>query len=398
MAHDSNMIEFPGKENSQKQSAKEKRKKYRRAKARTAGIILFLIAAVVIGYFIYVKTKVFETCITTSSVKRESLAGTKLMEFDGTVLSYSKDGSNAIDGTGKLLWNQTFNLQSPLVASCRDTVAFADYGGSRIYVQTSAGDSFVVTTDKPILKIATSNNGYVAAVLEDTDVTWIYMYDKNGNTISYFRTTMEKSGYPIDIDLSPSGELMCVSYYYMDCNDVKSSVAFFNFGPVGQNSVDNYVSGYNYADSMVPYVRFLDDETAFSISSSRVSVFAGAHKPMNVSEMFANDSILSVYSTSDAIGVIFNNASGGTKYRLELYDKTGKMLSQKAFDFDYSNVTFHNGNVVLYGETSIYVGTYSGDSKFEGTYSKPVSLIVPTGPGYRYIFVTDDSIDNVELE
>lgn len=391
------MIEFPGKAASADE-IRAKRKKRRLTRAYLVAAVFFAVAAVVIGYFIYVKTKTYDNCVTTGSIKREYLAGTKLLNFDDTILTYSKDGANAIDSTGKLLWNITFDMQSPLVAVSRGTVAFADYGGSRIYVQTSKGDSGVVTTDKPIRKITVSEKGYVGAVLEDTDVTWIYMYDLNGTIISYFRTTMEKSGYPIDIALSPSGELMCVSYYYMDCNDVKSSVAFFNFGEVGQNSIDNYESGFNYTDIMVPYVNFMDNETAFAVSSKRLSMFGGAHKPVSISEMIITDEVLSVFSSSEVIAIVYDNAANNTKYRLELYDRTGKKLSEKAFDFDYSNVCFGKGSVALYGDASLFVCTDSGELKFEGTYSKPILLAVPSSGNYRYTFVTEDSVDTVELQ
>ena len=289
-------------------------------------------------------------------------------------------------------------MQNPMASVCGEMAAFADYGGSRIYLQKASGETGVVNTDMPIRKITVSSNGYVAAVLEDLDVTWIYMYDSNGTKVAYFRTTMEKSGYPIDIDISPDAELVCVSYYYVDCNDLKSSVAFYNFGSVGQNSIDNYVSGFNYSEEMIPYVEFLDTETAVAISDSRISVFAGAHKPVSVSEMFINDEIISAYVGTDAFAAIYSNETHGTKYRLEVYDKEGKKTSEKAFDFDYSNVTFGDGCVILYGDTSVYVATYSGKVKFEGDYSRPILLLVPQTASFKYTIVTEDTIDSVELK
>lgn len=357
-----------------------------------------VVAAIIIAIMIYENTKTFSSYSVTASVPRTLADGAKTVEFDGTVLSYSKDGANAVDATGKLLWNQTFDMQSPLISICEDTVAFADYGGSTIYIQKSDGEAETVTTDMPIRKITVSSSDYVAAILADTDVTWIYLYDFNGKEIAYFRTTMEKSGYPVDFDISPDGELVVVSYYYLDCEDVKSSVAFFNFGPVGQNNIDNYVSGYNYSDSLVPLVRFLDSETAISVSSERLSVYAGAHKPVSVSDMFVTDDIQSVYYDKDVIAIVYLNSTGNTKYRLEVYNTSGETLSSYPFDFDYSDVTFGNDNVVLYGDTSIYIGTYSGDVKYEGSYTSPILLVVPTVSASKYTVVTDSSVDTVEFK
>ncbi|MCR4677133.1 MAG: DUF5711 family protein [Lachnospiraceae bacterium] len=399
MGQNSNTIQFPGARNvpSVDVEAKKKIRKHKLARVYAIGLITVLLASVLIGYFIYERSRIFESIEIGSSIKRSNVDGTKILEFAGSVLTFSKDGASAMDATGKLLWNQTFDMQNPMIAVSGGMAAFADYGGSRIYLQSSSGETGVVDTDKPVRKITVSDNGYVAAVLEDLDVTWIYLYDSNGTVVAYFRTTMEKSGYPIDIDLSPDAEMICVSYYYIDCNDLKSSVAFYNFGPVGQNSIDNYVSGFNYTGEMIPYVEFLDTETAVAISDARISVFAGAHKPVSVSEMFINDEVLSVFAGTDAFAAIYSNQANGSKYRLEVYDKEGKKTCEKAFDFDYSNVTFGNGCVVLYGDTSIYVGTYAGKLKFEGEYSKPVLLLVPDKASYKYTVVTEDTIDAVEL-
>ena len=400
MGQGSNTIQFPGgRETSQVDvEAKAKIRRHRLARVYTIGLVAVLLAAVLIGYFIYERTKIFDSMEIASSIRRDNIEGTKIREFAGSVMTYSKDGAGAMDATGKLLWNQTFDMQNPMVSVCGETAAFADYGGSRIYLQKASGETGVVNTDMPIRKITVSDNGYVAAVLEDLDVTWIYMYDSNGTKIAYFRTTMEQSGYPIDIDISPNAELVCVSYYYIDCNDLKSSVAFFNFGSVGQNNADNYVSGFNYTGDMIPYVEFLDSETAVAVSDSRISVFAGAHKPVSVSEMFVNDELLSVFSGTDAFAAIYSNEAHGTKYRLEIYDHEGKKTSEKAFDFDYSNVTFGNGCVILYGDKSVYVGTYGGKLKFEGDYSKPILLLVPQTASYKYTIVTEETIDTVELK
>ena len=378
--------------------AKRKVRKHRFARVYRIGIIVLVVAGVLAAYFIYEKTKTFTSYSITNSVDYSLADGAKVVEFDGNILTYSKDGAGAVDSTGKLLWNQTFDMQNPLISMCGDTVAFADYGGSSIYVQTSDGENATVSTDMPIRKIRTSSSGYVVAVLEDTDVTWIYHYDMNGNENAYFRTTMEKSGYPLDLDISPDGELICVSYYYLDCDDVKSSVAFYDFGSVGQNYIDNYVSGYNYSDIMVPYVKFLDNETAIAVSSERMSVYAGAHKPVSISDMFSSDEILSVYTGADAVAIVYRNSSSEAKYRLEIYDKTGKMTGSREFDFDYSNVTLKNNMVVLYGDRNIYIGSFDGTVKFEGTYEEDIHLIIPTVSIDKYIILTDSTIDTVAFK
>ena len=369
-----------------------------RARIYTILFVCLLVAAAVIGYVMYEKTKVYSGLEVSESVALTKSSQAKLAGFAGTVMTYSKDGAGAVDSKGNMLWNITYDMQNPMMARNGNTVAFADYGGSRIYVQTASGDSFEVSTDMPIRKIATSDNNVVAAVLEDTDVTWIYLYGSNGQIIAQFRTTMEKSGYPVDLCISPSGEVVGVSYYYLDIGDIKSSVAFYNFGEVGQNSIDNYVSGYNYKDSLVPLISFLTDDYAFAISGDRLSIYEGAHKPVSLTDNLISDDVLSVFYDDENIGIVLDNSSNGDKYRLEVYSKTGELILKKTFAFDYSDVIFSGDYVVIYGNRDIYVCDTSGTTKLETEYDSQVRLMVPTASPTKYILVTDSSIDTVTMK
>lgn len=395
----SNIKEFPKRdEDSGLDRVKKKASRKRRVTFYWICIAVFLIAALAVGYFVYENQKVYEGYSIKNQITRTRVTGTKVVEFDGGILSYSKNGAGAMDTSGKLLWNITFDMQSPVMSTCKDTAAFADYGGSTIYIATTGGVQKTVKTDKPIRNIAVSSAGYVVAVLEDTSVTWIYMYDSNGKEIAFFRTSMEKSGYPVSIDISDDGELVAISYYYVDCEDITTQVAFYNFGSVGQNYIDNLVSGFNYGDTMMPLIRFLDSKTAFGISQERLCVFEGAHKPVSISDMFISDEILSVYNTNDAIAVIYRNGEYDNKYRLEVYSSSGKVLSKKVFSFDYTGVTFGNGCVVLYGGNKIYISTYSGETKYEGEYRDTISLILPTKDRAKYVIMTENSLDTVSFE
>lgn len=394
----SNIRNFPDKEESSSRK-KVQQELIKRIKVRiyTISIILILVAAGVISLLVYERVKVYNTLEVGASVFYETASGSKTVEFAGSVMTYSKDGAGAIDAKGNLLWNITFDMQNPMMSHCGNTVAFADYGGSRIYVEGADAKGYEINTAMPIRKITTSDNGVVAAVLEDVDVTWIYLYGSNGEIIASFRTTMEKSGYPVDISISPSGEVVGVSYYFLDISDVKSSVAFYNFGEVGKNNIDNYVSGYNYKDSLVPYMKFTSNERAFAVSSQRLSIYEGAHKPVNLKDVFINDSITAVYSNDDYIGIVLENAESEDKYRLEIYSTKGELVTKKTFNFEYKDVVFGSDFFTIYGNREVLVSTYKGAIKLDREYDNSIRLIIPTGVPTKYIIVTDTSIDTVTM-
>lgn len=395
----SNIRQFPGVEEDETAIERIKRKESRRRNTRIMKVLIVLVicAAVIVSYYIYSTTRKYESYAVLGSVERSNVTSSELVDFEGTIMTFSKDGAGAIDSDGKLLWNQTFTMQNPMMARSEDFVIFADYGGSTIYYQYKDGTQGTVSTSMPIRKIAAASEGYVVAILEDTEVTWIYMYDLRGTEISYFRTTMEKSGYPLDVAVSPSGEIVAVSYYYVDVDEVRSSVAFYNFGDVGQNSIDNYVGGYNYTDTVVPMVRFLTNDVSFAISPDRLCIYQDAHKPMSKADIFMQNEVLSVYYCKDAIALVMRNNSLENEYRLDLYDTKGNLLSSTEFNFDYSGVSFGNKNIVIYGDLHMLVSSYEGRVRYEGNYTEPILLMEATGSARKFVIVTEYSVDTIEL-
>ena len=49
------------------------------------------------------------------------------MNLNGTLFSYSKDGMSCTDNHGKVIWNQTYEMQNPMVRTCQNVVAVGDY-------------------------------------------------------------------------------------------------------------------------------------------------------------------------------------------------------------------------------------------------------------------------------
>ena len=58
----------------------------------------------------------------------------------------------------------------------------------------------------PILQIEVSDNGKMAAVLDDNNANYINMYDTNGEKIYSVKTTLSGDGYPIDVSISPDAK------------------------------------------------------------------------------------------------------------------------------------------------------------------------------------------------
>lgn len=361
-------------------------------------LVFVLVVAIVAALYIQWKNKIYTQMTVVASADIHITQDANLLPFAGYLLTYSKDGAGCMDIKGNAVWNQTFEMQNPMVAMCQNVVAIGDYNGRNIYVMDTGGVIGSITTNKPMRDFCVASNGVVAVVLDDTDTTWIYLYDAKGKELVYFRTTMKDSGYPIKVSISPNAQLVCVSYLFVDSGQVKSSVAFYNFGDVGQNNTNNYVSGYDYLDVVVPFTSFLDNKSLFAVSDDRIMFYGGAQKPVVIAESLISETVQSVYYGDEYVGLVFISTESSSRYRLDVYHKSGEFRQSIEFDIDYRDILFREDQIIIYNESECRIYNSNGAEKYSGRFEKSALVLIPQNNAYRCMIVTPDSIDTVELQ
>ena len=321
----------------------------------------------------------------------------QLADTYSSLLTYSKDGISYTDIKGNALWNQTYEMQNPMVRVAGTRVAVADYNGHIIHNIDQAGNSVEIDTNLPIREFAISENGMVAAVLEDTNITWIYLYNSQGDKVAYVKTTMQKSGYPAALALSPDGKLMAVSYIAVENGSTKSSVAFYNFSSVGQNFVDNFASGADYVDAVIPYITFLSNDTAFAVADNRLVIYSGDQRPKSSADVFLDGEIQSVFYSGSYIGLVFLDTTGQGKYRLDVYNTSGTVVTSQYFDIEYKDIILYKDSIIIYNETQCMIANLHGLVRFHGEFENPLLLFSPVS-AKKYLAVSKDSIDIIEMK
>ncbi len=363
-------------------------------KIGVALVCAVLLVGLVVAQYI---SRTFNTYRVVRETEVTYKDGYKTAKMDDSLLIYNKDGIRCIDAKGKTAWDITYQIQEPRVVVDGGTVAVAGYGDHMIYVMNGTGRIGEINTNLPIRNICVSEAGYVGAVLDDNEVYWIYIYDSAGNEITRARTTMEQSGYPISISLSPSGKLLGVSYLYLDSGVVQNNVAFYNLGEVGQNYTDQYMSGYIYQE-IVPELHYMNDSTAMGISNDRLMVYSGSEKPTNLKDVMLNENVRSVYWGDENAILIYNGAVNQGKYLMRVYDLGGELVLEKGFDMDYTDITSQNGIVTIYNDDEVLVVTLDGRERFAGSLGGSVRAIVPTSTKYRYLVLFEEIFKVIELE
>lgn len=390
-------FETPGGVKNNKTEFEHKIKVHRQGrffKILATGIVAILFFAAVV--FLW-SNAVYTSYSEIGSFPRVSSSNNVCLDHNGRVLTYSKDGISSMDSKGNLVWNETYQMQSPIVEVNENAVAVGDYNGHIIYVMNEKGKVGEIDTNLPIRDLCVSKTGIVAVVLKDSKLTRLNLYDSKGTELVKSECRMSQTGYPLAVALSDNGEVMEVSYLYVDNGSMKSSVAFYNFSDVGQNSVDRLVGGNEYADTVIPYIGFLGKENAFAVGNNRVSFYGGADKPVSIAEKLLSEEIQAVYTGTEHVALVYIDTTGAALYRIDVYDKKGNLILSQNTDVDYQNILIQKNSIVVYNNTECVMYGMSGKEKYRGTFGKSVSLLIPVNKNNRFIMVTPDSIDIIEL-
>ena len=363
-------------------------------------LTISIISALVIGIILFLwDNSVYTSYTEMASFPRISGSDSVCLNHNGRILTYSKDGISSMDTKGNLVWNETYEMQDPIVAVNGDAVAVGDYGGHIIYVMNAKGKVGQIDTNLPIRNVCVSKSGIVAAVLEDSKVTKLNLYDvtRKEQEIVTSECRMSQTGYPMAVALSDTGEVMQVSYLYVDSGSMKSHIAFYNFADVGQNSVDRLVGGNICEDTVIPYVGFLGKDSAFAVGNNRISFYGGADKPVSVAERLLSEEIQGVYTGGEYVGLVYIDTTGAALYRIDIYDKKGNIILSQNIDIDYQNILIQKNSIVVYNNTECVMYSMSGREKYRGIFGKSVSLLIPTNKSNRFIMISPASIDIIEL-
>ncbi len=366
---------------------------------RGVGIVL-LGVLLLTGIYFYERRRTYTGYDVLTLTELSESGNMTYMAYGDYILRYSMDGISCLDKNGTLIWGQAYEIKNPIIDICKDYVAVAAQKENTIYLFNQFGNQGIVTTDYPITSISVASQGVVAAVMEDSGMNYIKLYSKEGRELIKFRTSLEKNGYPMAIDLSEDGRKMIVSSIDIAENELENSLVFYNFSEVGQNYIEQLVGGYSkkeLGDVLIPEVAFLDNTNICAFADNKLIFFQMKEIPELIKIVEIQQEIHSVFYDEKNIGIVLNDVEIGGVYLLQIYNSTGDLTREISLEQDYKEISFAQDQVILYNDNSVCIYSLDGNKKFEYTFEKNIILFKQI-TGYRYVWVNSSSINDIRLK
>lgn len=373
---------------------------HRKAVTRRRVVAVFVAGVLLFGVWVFMALRHYENFDIRSSIERSDTAATTFVTFQGNVLKYNNDGAFYTDLQNELIWNQTYEMSHPQIDMCEEYLIMYDKKGKMIYIMTENGLEGSIETNLPIVQASVAAQGTVAVLMEKEAAGYLELYDKTGQkTLAEGMIHGANGGYPIAIALSHDAIKLAVSVLDLNSGNVKSTIAFYNYGSVGQNETDNCVGASSFADMAIPEVEFISDDKMIAFGDTQITIFEGSQKPQMKVEIPLNVQVKSVFYNEKYIGVVSTNEGEEVIYHMTIYDTKGKEIMQKDIGSEYETIEFIGGNEICVRNRNICdIYTLYGVHKFHYEFSAEVYQVIPGISNLSYTFILSDATEKVRLK
>ena len=364
-------------------------------------IITIIIIFIAIGFVAFVVNQILHKNYISyqviHSTQRSDSSSASYQKYGTGVLKYSRDGAVELDGIGNPLWNGTFEMKDPIVDISDRYVAVSDRGYKEVQIFNGKGGISTVSVLNPIMKTEVANQGVIAVLMDGNEVNHIGIFDETGKSLVDIRTTTQEHGYPVDISLSNDGRKLVTSYAAVINGAVQNKITFYNFGGVGQNYVARVVGGYDYGQTLVPNIEFIDNNTVCAFGDDKFSIYSMKEIPELQYEKKFDSEIKSVFFSNKLVGFVLNNKEGDDKYRVLLYDLKGKEVLNKTMNYDYDHITLSGDELIMYSDLEWIIWKSNGVEKFHYKFDNNISYILPVNDKDRYMIIDNLNMQEVKL-
>ena len=256
-----------------------------------------------------------------------------------------------------------------------------------------------IETRMPITQVSIASQGTIAVLTDNRTSGMLTLYDKLGTELVNGAIHGQKGGYPIAIALSDDAIKLGVSLLDVSGGAVKTTLAFYNFGAVGENAIDHIVSANTYEDLLIPEIDFISKDCMLAIGDSKILVYEGTQSPKQISEISLANETKSIFYNEKYVGVVHNSSETEARHQIRVYDFSGKQMMEATSDVEYSNIELLSGNeICLYNRTICDIYTIRGVFKFHHEFDNELYHVMPGTSGLNYTFILNGITEQVRLK
>ena len=377
---------------------KQKIKKHRIRIAIIVLVVVFMVVIAIDLLVLYYQRKTYTSFEVLSETVQEDSGAAEYEDFCGNILKYTRDGAVYGDFSGNMIWNQTYEMETPKISMCETFLTIYEQNGTTIYILNTKGWQGTIHTTIPIQKVSVGRQGTVAVLMQDAETSYLHLYDKSGKQLAAGEMHVENSGYPVDIALSADAQKLAVSLLDINEGDVKTTVVFYNYGTVGQNEIDNIVGSFSYSDIVIPRIQFVSNNRLLAFGDTEAVVYECKQKPVVKKEIDFRQDILSVYYNNDYFGVVSAKENSANEYQTIIYNKKGKMVASLDYALDYTDISFlQNDTVCIHNDKKCLIYTLKGNKKFDYQFEQNIYSIISGNSQRDYVFILNGKTLHAKL-
>lgn len=321
--------------------------------------------------------------------------------FAGNVLKVTKDGASYIDEKGVTKWDVSYAMKMPHAEVCGNYAIVADMNGKDVYVFNVDGEVSRQTLAYDISNVDIAEQGVYTLVLVGEDCNYIKGYDKDSNTIYELKTTIDKSGYPMDIDISNDGQKLVTSYMKIQGTKVQSVIAMYNFSSVGQNeNADRMMGSYTVDDALYPIVKFTDNDNIACFGNKDIRTYTMTEKPEERAVIdLRSREMQGVFYNSSCVGYIaVSDSASKAKYKIYIYDNKGALKAEVDYDNAFDKIYATEEEIIVTGDMDCSIIRFNGSMKFNYSFTKNLVNVVPDSNEEEYVVIFENETQTIALK
>ena len=349
------------------------------SKIRIAILILILVA--VAGFAtksLFFSKKLYKSYeVSAQSAKTLPEDAGYATDYD-KLLSYNSEGISIYNEKAEIEWNAALNMTNPKITVNSGYAVVADIGGRNILVvnhKSVPAAQVSLTMLNDILLTDISEQGEIAVLMQDEkgyDIQLINPFDKNNSLKAEIKTYSKDDGYALSLAMSKDGSKLVTEYVKTENNEIKSTLTFYNFDKVGENSnADRIVGVFPFEDTIFPKLKFADNNTVCAYGDNKIVCFAAKKEPEILWEKKVAGKIERIAEDKNGFAILVDESG-------LLQANTGGVASDSAIEDDYIDSAYLTGEADGNGKTVLYSMHYSGGR----VYSNEVD-INPKGMSYN---------------